>query len=67
MIKHLQALAWWVIDLTLWVDIINLNNFKNDILADAIEESQLDFEDKRDGKGELRKPKEFSHEKWTQW
>ena len=46
--------------------IIDLNNFKTDIIADAIEEYQLDFEDKRHGKGELSKPKEFSHEKWTQ-
>ena len=56
-IKHLQALAWWVIDLTIWGDIINLNNFKNDSLADIIEDSQINFEDKIDGKGELSKPK----------
>ena len=54
-------------DLTLRGKIIDLNNFKTDILADAIEESWLDFEDTRDGKGELRKPKEFSPEKWAQW
>ena len=53
-------------DLTLWGN-INLNNFKTDILADSIEESQIDFEDTRDGKGGLIKPKEFSHEKWFQW
>ena len=29
--------------------------------------SWIDFEDTRDGKGELIKPREFSHEKWTQW
>ena len=66
-IKCLQALAWWVTDLTLQGKIIDLNKFKTDILADAIEESRLDFEDTRDGKGELIKNKEFSHEKWTQW
>ena len=66
-IKCLEALAWWVIDLTLWGKIIDLNNFKTDILDNAIEESRLDFEDTRDGKGDLRKPKDFSHEKWTQW
>ena len=51
----------------LWGKVINLNNFKTDILAYAIEEPQFDLEDKRDGRGELRKPKEFSHKKWTQW
>ena len=66
-IKCLQSLAWWVADLTLRGKIINLKNFKTDILADEIEDSRIDFEDKRDGKGELRKTKEFSHEKWTQW
>ena len=53
--------------LTLQGKIIYLNNFKTDILADAIEESRLYFEDTRNGKGEMSKPKEFSHEKWTQW
>ena len=37
--------------------IIDLNKFKTDILDDAIEESQNDFEDTRDGKGGLRKSK----------
>ena len=46
-------------DLTLQGKIIDLNKSKTDILADAIEESRLDFEDTRDGKGELIKPKEF--------
>ena len=53
--------------MTLRGKIINLNNFKTDILSDAIEESLLDFEDTSDGKGEMSKPKYFSHEKWTQW
>ena len=53
--------------MTLWGKIIDLNNFKTDILAGAIEESRLDLEDTRYGKGDLRKPKEFSHEKWNQW
>ena len=52
--------------MTLRGNIININNFKTDIIADAIEESQIDFEDTRDVKGELIKPKEFSHEKWAQ-
>ena len=65
-IKCLQALAWWVTDLTLRGKIIDLNNFKTGILADAIEESRLDFEDTRDGKGELSKTKQFTHENWTQ-
>ena len=53
--------------MTLQGKIINLNNFKTYILADAIDESWLDFEDTRYGKGELRKPKELSHEDWNQW
>ena len=53
--------------LTLGSKITNLNIFKTHIIADAIEESRLDFEDTRDGKGDLSKLKEFSHEKWTQW
>ena len=53
--------------LTLQGKIIDINNFKTDILADSIEESRLDFEDTRNGKGGLIKPKEFSHEKWDQW
>ena len=40
-IKCLQALAWWVIYLTLGGKIININNFKTDIIADAIEESWI--------------------------
>ena len=43
--------------------IIGLNNFKTDILDDAIEDSQIYFEDTRYGKGEMIKPKQFSHEK----
>ena len=66
-IKLLQALAWWVMDLTLQVKNINLNSFNSDILSSAIEEYQINFEDTRDGKVELIKPKDFSHEKWTQW
>ena len=58
-IKCLQALAWWVTDLMLWDKIIDLNKFKTDILAEDIEESRLDFEDTRDRKEELSKPKQF--------
>ena len=50
-------MAWWVTDLTLRGNIIDLNNFKTDIIADAIEESWIDFEDTREGKWELSKPK----------
>ena len=46
---------------------IDLNQFKNDVISDTIEESRLDFGDIRDGKVELSNPREFSHEKWTQW
>ena len=48
-------------DLTLRGKIIDLNNFKNDILSDDIEDSWIDFEDTRDGKGYLSKTKELSH------
>ena len=47
--------------------ITGLNNFKTDISDDAIDESRLDFDDTRDGKGELKKPNKLLHEKWTQW
>ena len=60
-IRCLQALDLWVTDLTLRGKIIDLNNFKTDILADAIEDSRIDFEDTRNGKKDLSKPKEFSH------
>ena len=60
-IKFLQELAWWVTYLTLRGKIIDLNNFKTDIIADTIEESRIYFEDTRDGTWELIKPKEFSH------
>ena len=66
-INCLQVTVWWVTDLTLQGKIINLNNFKADIIADDIEESRLDFEDTRYGKGEVSKPKDFSSEKWSQW
>ena len=65
-INSLQALAWWVSDLTLQGKITDINKFNTDTLADAIQESWLDFEDTRDVKWELSKPKYFSHEKWTQ-
>ena len=62
-----QALAWWVTYLTLWGKIININNFKTDIISGAIEESWLDFEDTRDGKWGLSNTKELSHENWYKW
>ena len=42
-IKCLQALAWWVTDLTLRGKIIDLNKFNTDILAYAIDYYQLYF------------------------
>ena len=56
-INCLQALACWGTYSTLRSKIIDLKNFKTGILADAIEESQLDLSGTRDGKGGLRKPK----------
>ena len=61
--KCLQALFWWVNDLMLRGNIIDINNFETDILAYAIEESWIYFEDTRDGKGDLSKSREFSYEK----
>ena len=61
--KCLQALFWWVTDLMLRGNIIDINNFETDILAYAIEESWIYFEDTRDGKGDLSKSREFSYEK----
>ena len=54
-------------DLTLQGKITDLNNFKTDITTYAIEESRINFEDTRDEKGDISKPKDLSHEKWTQW
>ena len=56
-IKLLQALAWWVTDLTLQGKITNINNLKTDIIADSTEESRFDFEDTRDVKGGPSKSK----------
>ena len=47
--------------MTLQGEIIDINHFKTDILADAIEDSRIDFEDTRYGKEKLIKPNEFSH------
>ena len=41
--------------------IIDLNNFKTDIIAYSIEESRVYFEDTIYGKGGMSKPKDFSH------
>ena len=56
-IDCLQALNWWATDMTLQDKIIDLNNFNNDIIDDAIKWFRLDFEDTRYGKGDLSKPK----------
>ena len=58
-IKCLQALVWWVLDLTLRGKTVDLNYFNSDVLYDSIEESRLGFEDNRDGKGGLSNPKGF--------
>ena len=54
-------------DFTLRGRIIDINNFKTDIFDNAIEDSHIDFEITRDGKGELITHKEFSYGKWNQW
>ena len=53
--------------MTLKDKIIDINNFKTDIIDDDIGESRIYFEDTRDVKRELRKPKELSCENRTQW
>ena len=60
-IKFLQALDWWVMDMTLWSKTINVNNFSSGIISGTIAEYQFEFECKRKGKGELSNPKEFLH------
>ena len=40
-INFLQALAWWVTDLTLQGKNVDLNNFKRDALSNVIEDSKL--------------------------
>ena len=59
-------MAWWVIYLTLRGKIIDLNNFKTDILDDAIDQSRIESEYTRYVERELINTKEFSHEKWDQ-
>ena len=56
-IKCLQALDWWVTNLTLQGKNIDLNNFKSDFLSNMIEDSQLNFEDTRDGNRDLSNSK----------
>ena len=43
-IKCLQALAWWLMNLTLLGKNNDLNRFKSDVLFDKVEDSQLKFE-----------------------
>ena len=66
-INWFQVLSWWVTDLTLRDEIIDLNNFKTDIISGTIEESRIDFEDTIYVKEGLSKSKELSNENWTQW
>ena len=40
-INCLQALAWWVTDLTLWGKNIDLNNFKSDVLSENLRGPEL--------------------------
>ena len=55
--KFLQEMAWLVTYLMLGGKIIDLNNYKTDILYDVIEDFRLYFEYNRDGKGGLGWPK----------
>ena len=60
-IKHIQALYWWVTDLTLRGKNVDLNHFKRDVLSDVSEESGINFEDIIDCNGDMSNPKYFSH------
>ena len=51
----------------LWGKSVDLNNFKSDIMFEAIEDSRVNSEDNRDYKDGISKPTDFSHEKLTQW
>ena len=46
-----------MVDFILQGKIMDINNFKTDIIAVAVEDSRLDFEYKRYGKVEIIKPK----------
>ena len=58
-IKWLQALDLWVTDVMLQNKNIDLNHFKSDVMSGAIEDSRLNFEDYRYGKGDLVNTKAF--------
>ena len=45
--KLLLVLDWWVTQLTLRGKTIYLNNHNDDIMADEIEESHIDYEDSK--------------------
>ena len=45
----------------MWGKNIDLNNFKTDVLYDAIEESWIDFEYTKYGKGGLSNTEELLH------
>ena len=59
MVNFLQELYWWVLHLILRVKYIDLNNFKIDVLSEAIELSRIDLKYTRDGKGGLIRTKYF--------
>ena len=65
-IDCLQVLAWWVINLTLRGKHIALDDFDATMMADCIDEDNLDYEY---GKkvSDIKKPDNFSHIKWVAW
>ena len=58
-IKCLQALAWWLMNLTLLSKNNDLNRFKSDVLFDKVEDSQLKFEKPEMVMGSWLKPNIF--------
>ena len=66
-IKCLQGLAWWCTDRSLRGKSLDVVTFYNhDAQLDAIEESELDYEELKK-ESNLDKPEKFKTEKWTEW
>ena len=59
-IDCLQVLAWWVINLTLRGKHIALDDFDATMMADCIDEANLDYEYGKKG-SDIKKPDNFSH------
>ena len=64
--RCLQALACWATNLTLRGKHIVLADFDATMMADCIDEANLNYEDgKKDP--DIKKTDKFSHSKWVAW